>query len=204
MKNHYISQLIIRRFSKAIHVFDCKKRRVTRYTNPQKIFYKENIYTDSVEDILNKELERPFAQLLDRKILNKDKIEITRLDVLLVKRFLLLDSARTFVAEDFFKVMKRFKSNSERYIALVKHIDDFGFIFETMPSLDDINDTPFEFQMRAMKLFIQCKSSAEMILNPLCTKELFAWSKIFLDGYLMFWDSHDEHKIFVHYLIQSK
>ncbi|MDE6284980.1 MAG: DUF4238 domain-containing protein, partial [Bacilli bacterium] len=194
MKNHYISQLIIRRFSKAIHVFDIKERRVTRYTHPEKIFYKDDIYTDRVEDILNKELESPFAKLLDCKIVNKEKIEITRQDVLLIKRFLLLDSVRTFAAEDFLKIMRCFKSNCERYITLVKHADDFGFILEKLPALDDIEDTPFEFQMRAMKLFIQCKSLAEMVINPLCTKELFAWSKIFLDGYLMFWDSHEEHE----------
>ena len=194
MKNHYISQLIIRRFSKAIHVFDSKERRVTRYTHPEKIFYKDDIYTDDVEDILNKELESPFAQLLDRKIINKEKIEITRRDILLLKRFLLLDSVRTFAAEDFLKVMKGFKANSDRYISLVKNIDDNSSMLERLPSFDKINDTPLEFQMRAMKLFIQCQSSSEMIFNPLCTKELYAWAKIFLDGYLTFWDSHEEHE----------
>ena len=194
MKNHYISQLIIRRFSKAIHVFDNKEHRITRYTHPEKIFYKDDIYTDHVESILNKELECPFAQLLDRKIINKEKIEITRRDIILIKRFLLLDSVRTFAADDFIKVIRGFKANCERYIALVKHVDDFGSILEKLPTIDDIEDTPFEFHMRAMKLFIQCKSPLDMIFNPLCTKELFAWSRIFLDGYLMFWDSHNDHE----------
>ena len=44
MKNHYVSQFIIRRFSNAINVFDVHTGRIDESKRPHKVFYKDDIY----------------------------------------------------------------------------------------------------------------------------------------------------------------
>lgn len=50
MKNHYVSQFIIRRFSNAINVFDVHTGRIDESKRPHKVFYKDDIYDEEVEN----------------------------------------------------------------------------------------------------------------------------------------------------------
>ncbi len=191
MKNHYVSQLILKRFANALYIFDDNKRAITKHTQTENIFYKNDIYTDVVETAMNVNLEDHFAKLLDKKVLGKEKIKLTRSELLLLKRYLLVCSIKTKSPEEFIVSMQNFKSNTERYLNLLQHYDKAKYVaLMLLPSIDNINDTPFNLQMRAMELFIKCNTEADMLFNPLCVREFYTWAKVFLDAFLTFCDSH--------------
>ena len=49
MKNHYVSQLILKRFANALYIFDDNAKSISKHTQTENIFYKKDIYTDEVE-----------------------------------------------------------------------------------------------------------------------------------------------------------
>ena len=64
MKNHYIPQFIIKKFSKAINVFNLKTGELRENRPSFKVFYEKNIYDDEVEKSLNLNLEENFKSPL--------------------------------------------------------------------------------------------------------------------------------------------
>lgn len=191
MKNHYVSQLILKRFSNAIYVFDDCAKTITKHTKTENIYYKKDIYTDEIEMSMNYNLEDDFAKLLDKKIISKDSIELSRAELLLLKRYLLVSSIKTKTPDEFITCMHNFKRNTERYLKLLQYNDKLKYeTLMLLPSIDDIEDTPFNMQMCAMKLFIECNTEVELIMNPLCVREFYTWAKVFLDAFLTFCDSH--------------
>lgn len=68
MKNHYVSQLILKRFANALYIFDDNAKSISKHTQTENIFYKKDIYTDEVETAMNFNLENDFAKLLDNYI----------------------------------------------------------------------------------------------------------------------------------------
>lgn len=191
MKNHYVSQLILKRFANALYIFDDNQKAISKHTKTENIFYKTGIYTDEVETAMNVNLENDFAKLLDKKVLGKEKIALTRSELFSLKRYLLVCSIKTKTPEDFMVSMRNFKSNTERYLKLLQHYDKVKYAALMLkPSIDDIDDSPFNLQMQAMELFIHCNTEVELLLNPLCVREFYAWAKVFLDAFLTFCDSH--------------
>ncbi len=63
MKNHYVSQLILKRFANALYIFDDNAKSISKHTQTENIFYKKDIYTDEVETAMNFNLENDFAIL---------------------------------------------------------------------------------------------------------------------------------------------
>lgn len=101
MKNHYVSQLILKRFANALYIFDDNAKSISKHTQTENIFYKKDIYTDEVETAMNFNLENDFAKLLDKKVLGKNKITLTRTELLLLKRYLLVCSIKTKTPDEF-------------------------------------------------------------------------------------------------------
>ena len=62
MKNHYIPQFIIKKFSKAINVFNLKNGNIRENRPSFKVFYEKGIYDDEVEKTLNFNIETPFSK----------------------------------------------------------------------------------------------------------------------------------------------
>lgn len=78
MKNHYVSQLIIKRFSNPINIFDIEKEQIAANKKSKNVFYKNDIYTKEIEKLMNFNIESRISNLLDQKILEKDTIELSR------------------------------------------------------------------------------------------------------------------------------
>ena len=188
-KNHYVSQLIIKRFAPAVTTFDTVERKIIENRKAHKIFYNIDIYDDEIEKKLAFDLERPFAELLDKKILHAETITLTRQELFLVKRFLLLDSVRTYPSNGFAKVLHNFNSNVDRYIKMHGDINQEELL--CLPSIFDLHLSDREIQMRAMKVYIESNDIMEILHHPLVTRELYCWAKVNSDSYLAFWDSHE-------------
>ncbi len=191
-KNHYVSQLIIKRFAPSVTTFDTQEKILIENRKAHKIFYKNDIYDNNIEKKLAFELEQPFAKLLDEKILNTNKIILTRKELYLLKQFLLLDSVRTYDPKSFVQVLKNFKKNVQRYLDL--HGDVLEEQVRKLPSVFDFDLEDRGIQMRAMRLFLDCKSAEELIVHPLATQELYCWARVNYDSYVGFWDSADDQE----------
>ncbi len=191
-KNHYVSQLIIKRFAPSVTTFDTQEKILIENRKAHKIFYKNDIYDNNIEKKLAFELEQPFAKLLDEKILNTNKIILTRKELYLLKQFLLLDSVRTYDPESFVQVLKSFKKNVQHYLDL--HGDVLEEQVRKLPSIFDFDLEARGIQMRAMRLFLDCKSADELIVHPLATQELYCWARVNYDSYIGFWDSADDQE----------
>ena len=87
-KNHYVSQFIIKRFSDAINVFDIHTGKIDESKRPHKVFYKEDIYDEELEKLMNCNIESRVANLLSRKLLVSGDITLTRADLFLLKRYM--------------------------------------------------------------------------------------------------------------------
>ena len=89
-KNHYVSQLIIKRFAPSVSTFDMQTNQIVEHRQAAKIFFDRDIYDNDIEEKMAHDLEQPFASILDKKILNCEKIRLTRNELYLVKQFLLM------------------------------------------------------------------------------------------------------------------
>lgn len=189
-RNHYVSQLIIRRFSQdanKINLFNVRDKRIFENRRSARVFFKQDIYSEQVEKKLNEKLEDPLAKLIDKKIIGKEEIVLNRKDLFLIKKFMLIDSVRTFTPGKLQSMISGFSSNAERYASFSKYIgDDFS---NNLISIKDLNETSDDFFDRAMNLFIDANSLGDILAHPLSCQELYVWAKVFFDGYLAFWDS---------------
>lgn len=193
-KNHYVSQLIIKRFAPSITTFDTQNKCLIENRQAHKIFYKNDIYDDDIELKLAHDLEQPFAALLDEKILHSAKVILTRQELFLVKQFLLLDSVRTYTPDFFVHVLKGFRKNAEDFLRFSGGFSDGPA--RSLPSTFELGLDGKDIQMRAMQLFLECKTAEDIAYHPLATKELYCWAKVNIDSYLTFWDS-DETQEFI-------
>lgn len=185
MKNHYVSQLIIKRFSNPINIFDIEKEQIAANKKSKNVFYKNDIYTKEIEKLMNFNIESRISNLLDQKILEKDTIELSRVEIELLKRYMLICSIRTLDEDCFSKLLKTsFKKRSEKYI---NFYDDY----KNLPSSDSLNLNNKELFHRTLTVFAQATNISEMANNHLATKEMIAWALPFLKSYIAFWDTPD-------------
>lgn len=192
MKNHYVSQFIIKKFSQSINVYDTHKKNLLKNMSTKNIFCKNEFYEDNIEIQLAQKLEGPFSRLLDEKILNVNSIKLTREEVLLVKRFALLDSVRTHGTDFFVKQLKCFTKNAVNYIELIEMTNKFNLC--NLNSIEECNLSSHEFYMNTLKMYIECQSANEMLIHENVTKETYCWAKVFLDSYLSFLDCADNQQ----------
>ena len=103
INSHYIPRLILKKFSDdkehliygdLIHK-KCEIRRL------ESVFSKKGYYSDDLEHDLSKSIESRFAQLLNDNLLkSKDQIILSREELFLLKKFLLIGSLRKSFTRD--------------------------------------------------------------------------------------------------------
>lgn len=182
MKNHYVSQFIIRRFSNAVNVFDVHTGRIDESKRPHKVFYKDDIYDEEVEKLVNFNIESRVSNILNNKILIGGDVKLTRTELEILKRYMLICSVRTQSEDHFCKILKGFKSNADKYINIY---NEYSFLKKTK----DLNLSDNELYLRTLKVFATSNNIRDIALNPLATREMLAWAMPFLESYIAFWDT---------------
>lgn len=120
-KNHYVSQFVIKRFSDAINIFDIHSGKIDESKRPHKVFYHNDIYEDETEKLFA-HIESRVANIIDQKILKHDTITLTRKELLLLKRYMLICSVRTQTPEGFAKFIRSFERNAMQYISIYNNL----------------------------------------------------------------------------------
>lgn len=196
MKNHYIPQLIINRFSTAVNVFNLNTAEIREKRPSNKIFFTKDIYTDEVENSLNFHLEKPFSSLLKRKLLVDGAVELTRTDLMLIKKYMFIASIRSQELEHFCNLLCSLEHNADLFI---KTVDLEGFkrkplkrskeMLENMSKYDFFNQ-----QMLALTEFDDknARNPYELFNDERLSREMAAWACSFYFSYVAFWDASDD------------
>ena len=182
MKNHIVSQMIIKRFANAINVFDVKNGSLNLNKKPNKVFYKVDRLPEELEKTISKYIESPFANLLYGKLNNDCFVTLKRSELFVIKRYLLMISIRMFDENEFAKMMDSFKNNAERYLSmhpeclLLKRNSDLGLSNK-------------ELYLLALEVFCNHKDIKEIMTDSRATLEMICWAMPFIDSYLAIWDA---------------
>ena len=182
MKNHIVSQMIIKRFSEAINIFDVQKGFIDINKRPQKVFYINDRLSEDLESIISQNIESRFANLLYGKLNDPFVVKLTREELFLIKRYLLMISVRMYDENEFYQTMKNFSHNAENF--LIGHPE-----FKFLKRNNDLKLSPKELYELALRIFCENKTLRDICLDKRITLELLCWAKTFIDSYLAIWDA---------------
>ena len=134
-KNHYVSQFVIKRFSDAINEFDIHSGKIDESKRPHKVFYHNDIYEDETEKLFA-HIKSRVANIIDQKILKHDTITLTRKELILLKRYMLICSIRTQTPDGFAKIIRGFESNAMHYISIYNNLYNQKITLQSVVILD--------------------------------------------------------------------
>ncbi|MDE7230931.1 MAG: DUF4238 domain-containing protein [Oscillospiraceae bacterium] len=176
--NHYIPRFILRQFGEYLNVYNVKDGSLCIGERTDHIFAERKIYPSDLEKDIGYKLESPFAKLFHNKLMSGkpgDKIVLTRKEILLMKRFYLLETIRvTSMAE----ITKKEKALSGFYSSLFSDFNE-----KLIP-----DETTTDRWLRNIRVVIESEDLIQISKHPLCTYEVLKWSFILNSGYFAFWD----------------
>lgn len=180
--NHYVPRLILRRYGNKINKYNLKTKNFNISSKLEKSFSCNNLYPIELEKKLST-IESKFAQLLDKKILNSNnKIILNREEIILIKKFLLLEMFRV---PDVFNEDKNKRNNNKQLKKLFN-----------ITEKEIKNETYKEYIYRTMKVIIESNNFQELIKNEDITYEALYWFLVFNNCYIVIWDSKNSKEDF--------
>ncbi len=200
MKNsHYVPRFILKKFSNRLCIYNIKTNEFKEKVKLEKAYSVKGFYDDATEDNLNLKIESEFSNFLNERILKcESTIELSRKEIRLIKKFLLISIMRSVGTEEFLQKEKYFyetlteiyKKNSKNKNEAEK---EQPFIEKKIP-----NETNREYWLRTINVILDTDGSPEEILkHPLKTYPAHRWATVVNAGYLAFWDSEYDRDEFV-------
>lgn len=197
MNNHYKSKLVINRFNRKVWFYDMDNRTLVQKQS-HKIFCGQDIYDLVIEEKLHK-LETTYSRIIDDKILGKEEIRLTREELFLIKKFLLVDSIRQMYADGVFvEYFNGFEKSARQYFNFIEinsMIDPRDKMF--LNELKKYNhkylsemDIPDEDKFRVSLEFILDNDIFNLYMTE-CPLDIIAWAAAMTESYITFWDSCD-------------
>ena len=187
MKNHIVSQMIIKRFASAINVFDVESGKIDTAKKPNKVFYKNDRLSDDLEKLIAEKIEGPFGNLLHHKLLAPGFVTLTREELYLLKRYLMMVSVRMYDEHEFSKMMESFSENAKRYA----ESSPYKEYLCGLRTNDQLRLNEKELYELALRIYCENKNPAFIELDKRVTIEILAWARTFMDSYLAIWDAPD-------------
>ena len=201
MDNHYKSQLVIKRFNREkVWFYDLKNRKLEQ-KKPNRILYGVNIYSEIVEKKLRR-IESIYSNILDKKILGKEEITLTRKDLYQIKKFLIIDGLRTMYEEgDFVKFFKHFEHSARSYFESMKltslydirvkvYLSEFNkYDHKYLSEMDIADNEKYMFCLEAL-----LDNDIYELHKTNCPLDIIAWAAAITESYLTFWDSADSEE----------
>lgn len=191
-KNHYVPQLILKKFSNSnngrICIYNVKTGELLENVNCKNHFLERDIYTDEVEQNFNKKIETAFGYFLSNYILSqRDEISLTRKELRLIKKFLLVSIFRS-------KSSIKFLEKERESFKLYKNLPEYKDFEEKLIE----NEASEDYWHRTLNVILDSDGSPESILRkPLKTFPAYRWALVINAGYLAFWDCDSTKDDFV-------
>lgn len=176
--NHYVPRFILRQFGEHLNVYNVKDGSLRTGERTDHIFAERKIYPADLEKDIGYKLESPFAKLLQDKLLSGkcgDKIVLTRKEVLLMKRFYLLETIRVISMAEITKF--------ERTIS-----DLYSSFFPDFKEKLIPDETYTDRWHKNIRVVIESDDLTQISKHPLCTYEVLKWASTFSSGYFAIWD----------------
>ncbi len=188
MKNHYVPQFVIKQFNQKPYFFDIEKGEVLS-RQAHKVFWRSNMYSDEIEIKINQQVESRFARQVRDKLAGGD-ITLTRAEVELTKRYMLLASVRTMGETDFSKKMRQYAPNAKCYLELTSKVDLFeGFTLGNKPTIEELNLDDRALYMLALERFTEDETAQQLLLDQSLPLEMYVWAIPFTASYITIWDA---------------
>lgn len=184
-KNHYVPRLILRKFSDKLSLYNIKTGELKENISHENVYSIEDFYGEKTEKKLNIRIESQFGGLLSNIILKcNDEIQLSRTNLLLVKKFLLISMLRSIKAEEWIQ-----KENS---------FYDLCSIPAPFEEKQIEGELPNEYWLRTLNVILDTDGTPQQILNhPNKTYPAYRWACIVNSGYLAFWDAPNDRDEFV-------
>jgi len=196
MNNHYVPQLILRKYGgKHICFYDIKNKELKEHVKTEESFASHDIYPDEIEIKLNKKIEGVFANLLNNKILKcKSKISLKRSEIYLIKKFLLISTFRTSDTE------KTIEEEKNYYNSLIEYWQSKGETQEDIEShlhlppfkeKEIANETNRSYWIRTIDTFLNSKNCTqeEISKDKNATYAAYRWAGVVNTAFIGIWDS---------------
>ena len=189
--SHFVPQFIQRWYGNNINVFNVKTQEYFPDRNPKSIFSEIGLYPDELESKFNEKMECDASTLLARKILSaKKKVDLTRKDVQLIKRFLMMGMLRTADCielgtsiRDLFPLHQPFLDPEKRYASeLEKKESNVDYWIRTLESILDLQEDFNPLTVRE---------------HPNSTFFAFYWTALVTSGYIAIWDAPEGHEFVI-------
>src|SRR5690554_3015299 len=136
--HHYVPKLILRKFDERLNTFNLKTGEVRISSSKLKnTFSADYLYSQEIENLFNEKIESEFANILNNKILStENEITLERVELNIVKKFLLLAMIRTLDSERYIKQRNKSVDYSLKQILNfeeqnVEGISDFDYWMRT-------------------------------------------------------------------------
>ncbi len=204
--SHYVPKQTLKKFGERLCLFNVRTGEYIENANINKVFSKRGFYTDEVEDKLNKRIESQFGNLFANKLMKcENEISLSRDELRIVKKFLLISVIRSYGNEEFLQKERRYYEDAQEYA--LKNASAFGLTQEeikknSIPKPFDEKviegETPFEYWMRTLNVILDSDGTPQDILkHPNKTYPAHRWAEVINNGYVAFWDSNFDRDEFV-------
>ncbi len=180
--NHYVPQLILRRFGNKINLYNVKTGEIRYKRSTLNSFKEKKLYSVELENKLSL-FESIIANLLDKKILiDSNEISLTRAEVWQVIQFACISMLRSPSA---FKELKTRQENRE-------NLKQRGFKEVVIE-----NETDEEYSERTINVILDSNNIDEVYKHSKVTYEACKWASLFNCCCLSILDSKDAKEDFV-------
>ena len=188
MKNmsncHYVPRLILRKFGDKLSLYNVKTGELKENIPPEHAYAMQGFYDNETEKKLNLKIESQFGGLLANLILKREnEISLSRANVLLIKKFLLVSMIRSVQAEHWVQRERIFYKLCPPAPFEEKQIE---------------GERPNEYWLRTINVILDTDGTPQQVLNhPDKTYPAYRWACIVNSAYLAFWDAPSNRDEFV-------
>lgn len=204
--SHYVPRQTLRKFGDRLCIFNVRTGEYFENVKIDKIFSEKGFYTLDIEDKLNKKIESQFGNLFANKLIKCDEeIALTRDELRLIKKFLLISVIRSYGNEEFLQKERRFYDDVKEYsiknaAMLGLNADEIKNKPAQKPFEEKVidNETLFDYWMRTLNVILDTDGTPEGILkHPDKTYPAYRWAEVINNGYVAFWDSNFDRDEFI-------
>ncbi len=183
ISSHYVPRLVLRKFSDKLCLYNVKTGEFQENIVPEHAFAVDDLYDRDTENKLNVKIESQFGNLLSNVLLKADKeISLTRPQLLLIKKFLLISVLRSMQSKIFLQKEKKLHKI-------------FNLPFEEK-QID--GETAFDYWMRTLNVILDTDGTPKEILeHPDKTYPAYRWAIVINGAYVGFWDTSNNCDEFV-------
>lgn len=148
--SHYVPRLVLRKFSNRLCTYNIKTGELCENIAPEHAFAQNALYDHNTERALNTKVESQFGNLLANILLKADHtVSLNRMQLLQVKKFLLVSELRTMQNEEWLKTERQMKNSfapdfKERRVE---------------------GETPYEYWMRTVNTVLDSDGTPASILQ---------------------------------------